>query len=1103
MNELLAAEPTYTWVRIGRKALDLTQEALAELVECSVEMISKIEQGRKTPSFDLEQRLRQHLGTVSATPTTPDQPFSKWISVRRRALDLSQATLADIVGCAPDTLKKIERGVLQPSVSLLESLAEPLLVPEVNKLAFVRWARGVQSGAAGPPPPLLVQPVQVQSNLPTLATTFVGRATERTAVFDLLRRSDVRLVTLTGPGGVGKTRLAQEIGADLQPEFADNVWFVDLAPVRTTDQLVQMLAQTLQIKEISGESLLTTIKRAIRQRHLLLLLDNFEQLVGSAPIVADLLTAAARLKLLITSRAPLHIRAEHEFPLAPLSLDGIYPDGVWFVRMPQPMDVPSVLTHIHRTLAVPEAIGQDSTANLLQYLQARHLLLVFEQPTVNGLATPVPAVQALIQRLQQAAPGLHILVTDHRSLWSSRADTLLTADEVAIQAVADSPAVALFLQRAQAIRSTLTPTHRHTILAAAAICSRLEGLPLAIELAASRSKHFSPAVLLGRLEQRLNVLTDGARDLPARHRTLRALLDWSYDLLDAPLQRLFVHCAVFDGGWTLPAAEAICAKTRTEQREVFDGLLQLANQSLITMNTSDGEDPRFTMLETIRGYAQERLAVRGSADLLQQQHTRYFCEMAERLAPQVYGAAQLTTFHVLAQEYNNLQKALQSTDAMGAWEIVSRLAVALLEFWDVRGYWTEGRYWLKRLQPHIHTLPIRLQATVLEASGILTFNQGDLPGAQLLFEGSLQGYRALADDTHIAAISNRLSVIARRGGHSAEARTLLSESMILYRRMDDQQGQAETLYLLGTVARTEEQLQQARSLYEQSLQLFRSLNHAEGVARLLFSAGTIARQVDGPTQALALLEESLTLYREIEHKDGIAKTLTELGDAYRSLEQYDQAQALYVESAAIREKLGDRWGQAIYLANRGILAADQEHFATAIAFYEESLILFREGGHEHFALYILLSLGDVALRQGDRDAARTFYLDSQALAKPASSEMAWSEWGLGYIAYQEGDLQEAKRLYRQSLYAYHNLGVESGVARVLVAWLEMLVAEREWGKAAQLYGPLQQFVERLGYRYDPVERRQWKQVAALWEVAHIEVRARPLDWEHIIAEVLA
>lgn len=1102
MNELLADESTYAWIRTARKALDLTQEALADLVQCSVDMISKIEQGQKTPSPNLERRLRQHLSSAHSTPTTQaqNQPFGLWLTARRNTLDLSREMLADIVGCAPDTLRKIEKGTLRPSANLISLLAAPLLVPEVNKLRFSGWARGVRTGSEGPPPALLVGTVQKQSNLPIVATSFVGRDVERMALIALLRRRDVRLVTLTGPGGVGKTRVAQEIGADLQPEFEDNVWFVDLAPTRTRDQLIQTLIENLQIKEVVGEKQLDTLRQALRTRQVLLLLDNFEQLVGAESVVADLLGAAPRLKVLVTSRTALHIRGEHEFPIEPLNVNGIYPDGIWFVQMPQPLDVTSVLVYLHRTLYVPESTGQDKTTNLVQYLHERRLLLVFEQPTTNDTLDPPVRVQDLFRTLQRDAPGLHILVTDHRSLWSPGSDTPLTEEETDLIAVADTPAVALFFQRAQAVRLSMVLSRR-TILAAAAICGRLDGLPLAIELAASRSKHFAPAVLLGRLEQRLKTLTDGAVDLPDRQRTLRALLDWSYDLLNSHQQRLFVRCAVFVGGWSVAAAEAVCAKTRNEQNAVLIDLLQLSSQNLIIMNTTDDTTPRFTMLETIREYAQERLIVRGNADIMEEHHTRYFCEMAQQWAPQVYEAAQLT-LKLVSQDYPNLQKAMQSADTRGAWEIAAQLAVALLGFWEVRGYWTEGRYWLERLQPHSHMLTTKLQADVLEAAGVLTFHQGELPHAQSLFEASLALYRKAEDALHIAAVNNRLSVIARRGGHSIEAQTLLNESMDLYTQLQDQHGRAETLYLLGTVARTEEHLQQARTLYEQSLELFRSLNHAEGVARLLFSAGTMVRQMEGPTQSLPLLEESLTHYQDINHKDGIAKALTELGEAYRSLEQYDQALKFYSESTAIRKKLGARWGQALYLLNRGILAADQEQFAAAIEFYQDSLTLFREGGQSLFALHALLSLGHTTLLQGNLAAARTFFQDSRTMAKPGSSEMAWAEWGLGRIMYQEGARQEARRLYRASLRIYHNLDADTDIARVMVTWLEMLI-EEDWAKAAQLYGPLHQFISRLGYRYDPADRRRWQQITTQWAAANIETaRVTTLDWTHTIAEVL-
>ncbi len=478
-------------------------------------------------------------------------------------------------------------------------------------------------------------------NLPVQPTPLVGREREVATVCELLRRQEVRLVTLTGPGGIGKTRLGVQVAAELSELFVDGMFFVDLAPLSDPTLVVHTIAQRLGIWEGTGQSLLERLKEVLHKKQLLLLLDNFERVRRADVQVADLLTACPRLKVLVTSRARLDVRAQQLFSVPPLAL----PD----------------------------------------------------------------------------TKQLHDLT-----------------------ALAQCEAVTLFLQRARAIEPNFQLTTANA-RAVTEICAGLDGLPLAIELAAARLKLLPPQALLERLAQPLHVLTSGARDAPARQQTLRNTIAWSYDLLSAQERCLFRRLAVFAGGCTLEAVEAVCEAPGDETGKVFDGVASLIDKSLVQQRAQREEEPRLVMLETIREYALECLESAGETEAIRQAHAAYYLALAEEAAPELQGPQQATWLERLELEHDNLRAALEWFIERGgpgsSREMALRLGGALSEFWIVRGLFSEGRTFLERVLAGSEGVGASMKAKALSATANLAFMQSDDDWAEALSQESLVLYR--------------------------------------------------------------------------------------------------------------------------------------------------------------------------------------------------------------------------------------------------------------------------------------------------------------------------------------------------------------------------
>jgi predicted ATPase len=709
-----------------------------------------------------------------------------------------------------------------------------------------------------------------RNNLPAWPTAFIGREKEVQAVRNVLGREDTRLVTLTGPGGVGKSRLGVRIAADVLDEFEDGVLFIPLAPIRDPALVTSTITQTLGVRESRGRPLLGSLKDYLGSKQMLLVLDSFEQVVLAAPFVAELLAECPRLKIIATSRATLHLRGEREFPVPPLTL--------------------------------PDA----------------------KQPLSLEERARTEAMRLFVQRAQDVKP-----------------DFALTAEN------------------AQAVTE---------------ICQRLDGLPLAIELAAARIKVLPPQALLARLNSRLKLLTGGAADLPARQRTLRNTIAWSYDLLDEGEKQLFRRLGVFAGGCTLEAVEAVCNGAGDPDRDILEGVASLVNESLVRQGQGLEDEPRFSMLETIREYALERLAESGEGAALQRRHADFFLALAEQIEPKLRSGEQEAGLKQLDAEHDNLRAVLawsRSAASADEGEICLRLAGALSWFWYLRGHWSEGRGWLEGalVRTEAGAFPA-LRAKALLGVGMLATVQGDDAIALPKFQESTAQFRQMGDKRGLAYALAFLGIATTRQGDLPGARAALEESVTLFRDLGERWGLALALGFLAVALNALGSAEEAWSQAKESLTLFRELGDTWGLAVGLNNLASMALRREDDTAARAWLEESVAILREVGDRSIIGFPLIRLGDIARRQGDQERAAALYEDSLALHRDAGTKWGIATSLRNLGTMAEAQGDHRRAAALFEESLHLYRELGYRPGVAACLAGLAGIAPTEQPERAAR-------------------------------------------------------------------------------------------------------------------------------------
>src|SRR5947209_3052711 len=737
----------------------------------------------------------------------------------------------------------------------------------------------------------LSSPLDIQfNNLPVQLTSLIGREQQVTAVGALLRRADVRLVTLTGMGGIGKTRLGVQAATELLDVFPDGVCFVPLAPLSNPLLVVPTIAHLLGLDhqhatQNSMTEHLDYLRVFLRDKHFLLLLDNFEQVVSAAPDLAELLIACPKVKILVTSRAVLRVQGEQEFPVPPLSL--------------------------------PKQAHLLTRENLAKYA-----------------------------------------------------------------------AVDLFVQRAQAVKPDFLFTEA-SVHAIAEICIRLDGLPLAIELAAARIKLLPPQVLLQRLSHMLSVLTGGVQNVPARQQTLRNTIAWSYNLLDAAEQRLFQRLSVFVGSYTLDAVEAVCGVFADGTAHILDGVASLIDKSLLQQTEQEGEEASLVMLETIREYGLEALANSGEEEITRQAHAAYYLALAEKAEPEFGGAEQARWLERLEREHDNLRAALswslEQGKARHRMEMALRLGGALRRFWLVHAHIGEGRAFLEQALAESGKVSPPVRAKALMTAANLAVSQNDYDRTQSLCQESLALFQELGDQPGSAFSLYLLGAVSWTRGDPTKGRSLLEQALALFRERDTRDHIAWSLYLLGLFAGIQGEYARAYTLFEESLALHRQMQHTRGIsfslihmAQMLFVSQNDQATVD------SLLEEGLVLARELGDKDSTAYSYALKGQIALSQGDTDTARSLLERGVKLYREVGSLHGIAESLSQLARVVATQGNDFQAYAVYEESLAIARELRHPSLIASCLEGLAQASVAQGKAVWAARLWGAAEALRESVS-----------------------------------------------------------------------------------------------------------------------
>ena len=802
------------------------QTALGMIIGTAAYMSPEQAQGKE---IDLRSDIFS-FGVVLFEMLTRRQPFAgeNAMDVIGKVLHEEAAPLGQLIIVPPDIERMVDKTLRKDRDERYQTAGDLLVeLKEIKEeLQFQgKLERSLPPNKQAEDPTQIIKseiveetPTPAPNNLSENPLPIIGREREIAEIKDLLRQTNVRLVTLTGVGGTGKTKLSQVVARELLNEFSDGVFFIELDFITNADLVASTIAQPLGVKEAGGKAILEILKDHLRDKRMLLVVDNFEQITAAAPQIAELLSAAARLKILITSRTLLHLSSEKEFVVPPLS--------------------------------VPTDVSQVSLDELLRY----------------------EAIKLFVERAGNAKPNF-----------------------------------------------ALTKENANSV---AEICVRLDGLPLAIELAAARVKILSPQMILTKLENRLKLLTGGARDVPARQRTMRGAIEWSYDLLDEDEKRLFRRLSVFAGGLTFEAAEAVCANygSDDENGEVLDLITSLVDKSLLVSKEQADGEMRFRMLETVREYALESLEKNNEAEAVRRHHADYFLSLGEAAEPQLLGEQAVEWLNRLEEEHDNLRDALRWSLENDA-ALAARLAAAIRVFWADHSHLTEARKWFKAaFERGGLTVPAAVRFKLLIGLAVAARSQGDYEAARKSYEEALAEGRA-ADDLRQIALSGRgLGLVAIQQGDFTAARKYIEEALAISRRLDDKHGISHSLNLLGDLARVEGDNMAARPLIEEAVTIARQLGNKEGVSVNLLNLGAVAYHAGDFGAARPYFTEGLETAQELGQKVHIAYSLD--GFAALAAEREDAERGAQLAGAAeqLREQVGfklepaERRFRGVYIA---------------------------------------------------------------------------------------------------------------------------------------------------------------------------------------------
>lgn len=748
------------------------------------------------------------------------------------------------------------------------------------------------------------------NNLPVQLNSFIGREEEMKKIKNSL--INTHLLTLTGPGGTGKTRLALQIAADIIDDFANGVWFVELASLNEPELLPHAVMQALGVQEQPKLKVESTLFDYLKDKELLIILDNCEHIVHDCAKLAEkLLQNSPKLKIFATSREALRCNGE--------------------------------LTHQTLSLNTPGPKEKISAATLTQYESVR-----------------------------------------------------------------------LFIERALAVNSSFT-VNNNNAPAIAGICSQLDGIPLAVELAAARTKVLTAEKIYARLNDRFKLLTGGKRTALPRQQTLSALIDWSYELLSDNEKTLWNRLSVFSGGWTLEASEKICSDEKIiSEEEILELLNNLTEKSIVIFNI---ENQRYKMLETIKKFGDEKMRAANEQGKFSKKHSRFYIELAENASKNLRGNESLFWMNVLNNESGNVEMGLIRSLENSDNEAGARLAVAVAHYWQLRGNLSEGMRWLE----------------AVAKNNTETMN------------------------SNYCKVNYFIGKFARLKGDFEKAKNFLQESLEFWRESGNEQGITDTLNSLGINEYDQGRYEQAAGFYEENLEIYKKNKNKRGIAVSLNNLGNVVSNQGDYVKAFGLYEESLTIRRELEDIVGIGITLNNLGILAYEQGDYVKATDLLQESLQIRREIGDINGVAICMMNLGNILYNQGEYISASNLYEEGLQIFREMGDKSGVADAINNLGKVLLEQNETDHALKLFEESIAIGREigAESQIAVCLYYLGRVAFIKNQHEQARKNYYESLEIYNKTGNKKDNSLNILRIAELQIRSGYYNQAVRLLGFIQ------------------------------------------------